>query len=437
VSVYNQVMSRRMFGRRAVKQPFVLALCAGSLFLASCSGNTSLQAPQNLRVTPGEDKVDLSWEDRSENEAGFAIYRSVAGESNVRKLEQTAPANAETYTDTNVDTTNTYIYQVRAFATDGSESDPSISEAVSATKLAAPSNLRASALNATSGESNIELTWTDNSSLEDGFRIFRRLESEASFPSDAKATVTANITSYSDTDVTPGSSYVYQVVAFVGTNVSDASGPSAPVTPTDTTTPVPTPEPTPAPVISSFTAPQNDTDYAVTTKITLSWTIDKPNEVSELSLQRVGGETIALAKTDTSREVMLPDTAVVSDYVLTLKDTSGSSSSKTLTVNTGTKPKIVGLAQTWIGDTNGNGVEDEGEARDFRLTWTMEGTAPFTFETTLGGRTQTVTATVTTNGYSLVVTRPALEDDTQPGVLTAINTFGSGPQQSAIDEGTF
>ncbi len=121
-----------------MKQTLVLALVVGSLFLASCSaGETSLEAPQNLRAVSGENKVELSWEDKSSNEAGFAVYRSLASETNFTKLEQTAPANAESYTDS-VDTSTAYVYQVRAFATDGSESAPTISDAVSATKPTTP-----------------------------------------------------------------------------------------------------------------------------------------------------------------------------------------------------------------------------------------------------------------------------------------------------------
>jgi hypothetical protein len=120
-----------------VKQTLVWALAMGSLFLASCSaGKTSLEAPQNLRAVSGDNSVELSWEDKSDNEAGFAVYRSLASETNFTKIQQTA-ANAESYSDS-VDTTTSYVYQVRAFALDGSESAPTISDAVSATKPTTP-----------------------------------------------------------------------------------------------------------------------------------------------------------------------------------------------------------------------------------------------------------------------------------------------------------
>jgi hypothetical protein len=238
-STYNRRMLSYTSGRRTVKQSsLVLALCLGSLFLASCSSaKVSLEAPQGLTVIPGETKIDLSWEDRSNNEAGFAIYRKLESESSFSKIEQTA-ANTESYTDATVNFANNYLYEVRAFATDGSESEPSISEAVSATKLAAPTNLSALA-----GENKIDLNWADNSSIEEGFRIFRKLESETAFPTEPLVSLGTDITTYSDTSTTPGTSYIYQVVAFSGGSVSEASNSSTPVSPTSPTNPNPNPNP--------------------------------------------------------------------------------------------------------------------------------------------------------------------------------------------------
>jgi hypothetical protein len=228
VSTYNQTMlsSRLVSERRDVKRnTLALALCVGSLFLASCSsGGPSLRAPENLTVISVENSVELSWEDRSDNEVGFAIYRKLESEASFTRINQT-PANTQNYTDTNLSSTTNYLYKVTAVAANNAESEASVSEAVSATKLGAPSNV-----SATAGEGKIDVTWADNSSVEEGFRIFRKLESEASFPSEA-VTVGANVTSYSDTAVSAGSTYVYQVVAFVGENTSDASSVSAPATP--------------------------------------------------------------------------------------------------------------------------------------------------------------------------------------------------------------
>jgi hypothetical protein len=76
-----------------------------------------------------------------------------------------------------------------------------------ATRLAAPSDLNATA----AGSDGIDLSWTDNSTDETGFRIERSPDS-----SDWAqiATVAANISGYSDTGLAPGTTYHYRVYAY-------------------------------------------------------------------------------------------------------------------------------------------------------------------------------------------------------------------------------
>ena len=66
----------------------------------------------------------------------------------------------------------------------------------------------------------LRLNWNDNSSNEDGFQIERAANGEgfAEF-----AQVPANVTSYQDTDLRPGATYVYRVRAFNGTGDSGYS----------------------------------------------------------------------------------------------------------------------------------------------------------------------------------------------------------------------
>ncbi|MBS3788099.1 fibronectin type III domain-containing protein [Candidatus Bipolaricaulota bacterium] len=66
----------------------------------------------------------------------------------------------------------------------------------------APSNLSGQALSS----SEIELTWTDNSTDEDGFRIYRNGSS--------LTTVGANQTEFTDTGLSAGTTYTYRVAAY-------------------------------------------------------------------------------------------------------------------------------------------------------------------------------------------------------------------------------
>jgi chitodextrinase len=72
----------------------------------------------------------------------------------------------------------------------------------------APSNLAASAVSS----SQINLTWTDNSLNESGFKIQRAPSSSG--PWGQIATTSANITSYSNTGLNPATTYFYRVTAY-------------------------------------------------------------------------------------------------------------------------------------------------------------------------------------------------------------------------------
>jgi len=81
---------------------------------------------------------------------------------------------------------------------------------------AAPSGLTAMAVST----SRIDLRWQDNSNNEDGFEIFRKIQGQ-SYSSLKK--VGANVTSYSDTGLSPGTTYCYQVRAYNSAGTSDFS----------------------------------------------------------------------------------------------------------------------------------------------------------------------------------------------------------------------
>jgi peptidyl-Asp metalloendopeptidase len=81
----------------------------------------------------------------------------------------------------------------------------------------APSNLTVTSLD----YSQVSLGWTDNASNETSFHIERSENGGASF--NAIASVPANTTTFQDTTVMNGSSYIYQVRAYNGSSASDPS----------------------------------------------------------------------------------------------------------------------------------------------------------------------------------------------------------------------
>ncbi len=187
-------------------------------------------APSALSATAvSSTQINLSWTDNSTNETGFKIERSSDGGANFTQISLGA-ANATSFSNTLLNANTLYIYRVRA--TSGS-SDSVFTSPVSATTLpnapVPPDGLVATAIS----NSQIDLTWTDNSSNEDGTRIERSSNGGAFVEI---ATVAGDVTSFSNTGLAAGTPYAYRVRAYnaggnsgysVTANATTLNGPPA------------------------------------------------------------------------------------------------------------------------------------------------------------------------------------------------------------------
>jgi hypothetical protein len=173
--------------------------------------------PSNLMARAVLDsKINLSWTDNSVVEGGFKIERwNGGGYSQIAMVG----ANGATYTDSGLTPSTTYSYRVRAFNSVG---DSGYSNESSATTFSPPSNLVASA----ASPSRINLSWTDGGSFEDGFKIERWNGGGYS----QITTVGANVTTYTDSGLTPLTTYSYRVRAFNGFGDSGYSNESGATT---------------------------------------------------------------------------------------------------------------------------------------------------------------------------------------------------------------
>lgn len=121
----------------------------------------------------------------------------------------------------------------------------------------APSGLRAVAASAT----RINLSWSDNSHTETGFKVERSINGS---PFTQIAAVGANVINYSNTGLSASTKYYYRVRAYNSTgasaysNTALATTPSG-ATPTPTATPRPSPTPTPAPTATPAPTPIGST----------------------------------------------------------------------------------------------------------------------------------------------------------------------------------
>ena len=145
-------------------------------------------------------RVQITWEDNSESEENFKLYNGFS--------VKTVNKNLTTYQATDLNINVNYQYQIKATNIWG-ETTSGYGDYFTI-EFDPPSYLSA---NQQVDTKLVNLTWFDNSSLEDGFKIER--DTGSGF--ELLATVYANSTSYTDTDTTDfeyDNTYAYRIRAY-------------------------------------------------------------------------------------------------------------------------------------------------------------------------------------------------------------------------------
>src|SRR2546425_10928594 len=187
---------------------------------ASFTANTR---PSGAGAAPvSGSQINVSWTDNTPNETGFEVHRSTTGpDGTYEALSPPTAANVTTYSDMGLTASTQYCYKVRSLRTTVPKTTyTAFSNVTCATTFgppAAPSNA-----NATPPFSNaVDVTWTDNSGTESGFRLDSAATAEG--PWDPVATTGPNVTSYRDWSRASEQQVCYRVIAF---NSYGESGPS-------------------------------------------------------------------------------------------------------------------------------------------------------------------------------------------------------------------
>jgi hypothetical protein len=223
---------------------FIMAVGPGGYTPSNeVQARTKMPGPTNLSATvDSSGEITLTWKDNCNSEDVWVIeYIGPDGETKSLKMVSTTSEQVGEEIKYNFgrgDPGKTYLFWVwgqrtEYFATrNGDKSEKAtvtvpglpivgkvitdLVEAMDKIKPEAPSGLTATAVSG----SAVTLLWTDNSGNEDGFKIERKAGS-GSF--EEVATAGADSTSYTDTGLSPGTTYHYRVAAYNNRGSSDYS----------------------------------------------------------------------------------------------------------------------------------------------------------------------------------------------------------------------
>jgi hypothetical protein len=169
-------------------------------------------APSAVNAKPANSTtVGVRWSDNSTNEDGFRIQRSPDVGSTWTTVG-TVGANVTSSLDGGLASEQPACYRVIAFNS-GGDSPPSNADCT--TPPAAPTGLTAT------GGGAVDLAWTENSLVEDGYAV-QRAEAEGG-PYSVVANLAANSSSYRDVGVSSNTTYWYRVRATKDGGFSDPS----------------------------------------------------------------------------------------------------------------------------------------------------------------------------------------------------------------------
>jgi len=234
-------------------------------------GGDPPSAPTGLASTAqSKSQILVTWQDNSGSEDGYKLDRRLSGATDWVRVFTSGP-NVESRTDGSLTASTKYYYKVKAYNENGNSAYSNVDDATTQADVpvpSAPSGLVATAQSGT----EILVTWQDNSSDEDGFKLDRR--QSGTTPWERVFTSSAGVESRTDAGLSLGTKYYYKVKAY------NAGGDSAYSSIDDATTLAP-----PA-------APSACTASALSsTEISVGWTDNSSDEQSFKVDRRESGTT--------------------------------------------------------------------------------------------------------------------------------------------------
>ena len=177
----------------------------------STAANTSYPAPTSFAATAAStSQINLSWVRGSITSTSTEVYRYNTTTSSFELIASLA-AGDTTYSDTGLPANTQQTYRIRHGYTGGifSAFTAQQSATTQASTYPAPSNLQGTVISST----RIDLVWTLNTGSATAVQLYRN--------GSLYQTLSGSATTYSDTTLTPNTTYTYQVKnQFAGNNFS-------------------------------------------------------------------------------------------------------------------------------------------------------------------------------------------------------------------------
>ena len=172
-------------------------------------------APSNLSASAGDTTVALTWKASTYPRSAIAGYRVFRNASQVGQTSSTG------YTDTGLTDGSSYNYYVKAYDRFGNVSSRSSNVLATPVDIAAPT---APALAASPGDQQVMLSWSRSTDPDNGVVAY------AVYRDGTQVAQTASLT-YTDTKLTNGTAYSYDITAYDKTGNASAASNAVSATP--------------------------------------------------------------------------------------------------------------------------------------------------------------------------------------------------------------
>ncbi|MGO8669919.1 MAG: fibronectin type III domain-containing protein, partial [Capsulimonadaceae bacterium] len=174
-------------------------------------GDTPIAAPSGFHGTASGESVTLGWTAPANQSGAYYIYRGTSSGHEV----MLASTSGTSYTDTAVSGNTTYYYEVAGY--NGANTLPpngsgegSYSTEISATVSTGSGPAAPTGLTATAGNAQVSLTWASSTGAT-SYNVYRGTAAGSESTTPITSSVTA--TAYTDSSVTNGTEYFYEVAA--------------------------------------------------------------------------------------------------------------------------------------------------------------------------------------------------------------------------------